>query len=149
VFEFFLPEVHYRIAENGCWVWLRGRKGKEAKKGGGYPCWRINGRVYGVHRLACEYRHGPLAADLHARHTCHNTLCVNPQHLIPGTSQENARDSAVALRRPHKLSVEAILDIKRSCAAGELQRIVAVRHGLRQGDVSHIVNGHYWSHVTT
>lgn len=142
----FQVGVHYRIEANGCWQWLRGRKGKEAKAGGGYPCWKFDGKTRGVHRVVCELHHGPLGSK-QARHLCHNTLCINPEHVVPGTQTENMQDSARAGRRPHRLSAEAVRDIKRSCAAGVLQRVVAEKHGIAQGDVSHIVNGHWWAHV--
>lgn len=143
----FKEGKHYIVEPNGCWRWIRGRKGKEAKAGGGYPCWKINGKTVGVHRLACEEHHGPLPPDIQARHLCHNTLCINPDHIVPGTNEQNQRDSAVALHRAKKLTVEAIRDIKRSCASGVFQRVMAEKYGIAQGDVSHILKGHWWAHV--
>jgi HNH endonuclease len=140
--------VHYRVGTSGCWVWLRGRKGKEAKTGGGYPCWKLNGKTVGVHRVVCERVYGRMLPTQQARHTCHNTLCINPGHLIPGTNTENQRDSAVAGRRAQKLTAEAVRDIKRSCASGVLQRVMGEKYGIAQADVSHIVNGHWWAHVS-
>jgi len=128
-------------------VWLRGRKGKEAKGGGGYPCWRLHGQTVGVHRVACERKHGPLAPNQQARHLCHNTLCINGDHVVPGTQTENMQDSAKAGRRPHKLTVAVVRAIKRACAAGVPQTTTARKYGIAQGDVSHIANGHYWAHV--
>lgn len=143
----FTEGAHYRVEASGCWVWTRGRKGKEAKGGGGYPCWKLDGKTIGVHRLACELRHGPLIPGQQARHLCHNTLCINPVHLAPGTQRDNMQDSAKAGRRPHKLTVAAVRAIKRACAAGVPQSVTAGKHGIAQADVSHIARGHYWAHV--
>lgn len=50
-------------------------------------------KAYDLHRVVCERRHGPLG-DLFAIHTCDNKMCINPDHLRPGTSKDNAQDMA-------------------------------------------------------
>ena len=140
-------DSQYEVQPDGCWKWLRSRKGKEAKKGGGYGCFRLHGKTVGAHRFSYERTHGPIPAGLHVMHLCHNTLCVNPAHLATGTNAENLAHSARDLRRPSKLTLDQVRDIKRMVSAGAMQREAAAKHGLAQGDVSHIVNGHYWSHV--
>jgi hypothetical protein len=139
--------VHYQIAPNGCWVWLRARKGKEAKAGGGYGCIRIGGKLFGAHRIACESRHGPAPLGAQAAHSCHNTLCVNPQHLSWATNDENQLDSARELRRARKLKPEDVRDIRRRYAGGESQSSIGMSYRIAQGDVSHIVHRHWWAHV--
>ena len=66
-----------------CWEWQR------SLDEDGYP--RVNlgqKRVY-VHRLAVEaYRKKPLGTQ-QAHHTCANSRCVNPEHVIPVTASEN------------------------------------------------------------
>lgn len=141
-------DSHYRVDEiTGCWIWLRSRKGKEAKSGGGYGCLRINGRLLGAHRFSYERAYGPLPADKHAAHQCHNTLCVNPEHLRAETNDENQHAKAVAGRAPAKLTVNDVATIRARVAAGEFQRVVAADYGLHQGDVSNIINHKYWKHV--
>jgi hypothetical protein len=137
---------HYLVASNGCWVWLRARKGKEAADGGGYGCIRVKGKLYGAHVLACEYKHGPMNGR-HARHLCHNTLCVNPTHLQPGTNADNQRDSCMAGQRQKKLTPQIVLDIRARCAAGESQSSIGKRYEIAQADVSHILHRHWWAHV--
>lgn len=137
----------YEVQPNGCWKWLRARKGKEAASGGGYGCFRHKGKTIGAHRFSYERTHGPIAPGLHVMHLCHNTLCVNPAHLAVGTNAENLAHSARDLRRPAKLTAEQVRDIKRMLASGALQREAAAKYGIAQADVSHIANGHYWAHV--
>ena len=133
--------------DTGCWNWLRARKGKDAAKGGGYGCFSLGRKTVGAHRFAYERNKGRIPKGLQVMHKCHNTLCVNPEHLMPGTNLENLEHSARDLRRPHKLTPEAILDIKVSVRSGVLQRVLANKYGIAQGDISHIVNGHYWKHI--
>lgn len=141
-------DQHWRLdPETGCHVWLRACKGKEVATGGGYGCLSLHGRTIAAHRFAWERIHGPIPSGLQVRHQCHNTKCVNVAHMLLGTNEENQRDAALAGRRAKKLTVEDVLDIKRSCAAGVLQRIMGEKYGIAQGDVSHIVNGDWWAHV--
>ena len=37
-----------------------------------------------------------------ARHMCHNPACVNPEHILPGTQQENV-DDAIKIGNHYKL----------------------------------------------
>ena len=73
---------------SGCWLWLGATKH-------GYPfLWRGprgERRHIFVHRQVCEEKHGPLG-PLIARHTCDVPLCVNPDHVIPGTHADNVAD---------------------------------------------------------
>lgn len=133
--------------DTGCYVWLRARKGKEAKAGGGYGCFRLKGKIVGAHKFAWERTRGPVPKGLQVSHVCHNTLCVNEAHLCLETNDENQARAAADGRRARKLTREIVLDIKQSCAAGVFQRVMAEKYGIAQGNVSHIVNGHWWAHV--
>lgn len=54
-------------------------------------------RCVGLHRLVFV-QHAGLTLDAIAgavvRHTCDNTRCINPQHLVLGTIADNNRDRA-------------------------------------------------------
>ena len=45
-----------------------------------------------LHRAVYAMVHGAIPKGLVVRHTCDNTLCVNPKHLIIGTQLDNIRD---------------------------------------------------------
>jgi hypothetical protein len=141
-------EQAYKVdEETGCWNWIRGRKGKEAKAGGGYGCLKVGMRTVGAHAFSYERSRGKVPSGMQVAHQCHNTLCVNPAHLELQTNEQNQAAKAAAGRAPHRLTAEQVLEIRRRVAAGETQVRVAVDYDLKQGDVSHIVHGHYWKHV--
>lgn len=69
--------------------------------GGTAMCWIWNGHTvndYGrfrgerAHRYAYRLHKGEIPDGLMIRHMCGNKLCVNPDHLEPGTMAENAQD---------------------------------------------------------
>lgn len=49
---------------------------------------------------------GPIPEGLIVRHKCDNTLCVNPEHLCIGTTQDNVNDR-VTRGRSSKLKGQA------------------------------------------
>lgn len=84
--EQLLLERYVQVDDNGCWNWL-GRTNK-----GGYiqVQVRINGKRVGfyLHRMvAMAYREG--LGDEQIHHACANTRCLNPEHLLPVTANEN------------------------------------------------------------
>ena len=54
-----------------------------------------SGRKHGMmttHRLAFMVHHGRAPGQRNVNHTCHNKLCVNPDHLVEGTQSEKLKD---------------------------------------------------------
>ncbi|NOK41604.1 HNH endonuclease [Burkholderia thailandensis] len=51
-----------------------------------------------AHRIAYEHYVGPIPEGLQVRHSCDNTKCVNPGHLLLGTHDDNMHDKAVRKR---------------------------------------------------
>ena len=69
-----------------CWIW----KGASADKR--YGQFRCGDKRVQAHRFSYLLFNGEIDDDLIVMHTCDNTLCVNPFHLIQGTQQDNIDD---------------------------------------------------------
>lgn len=78
--------------ETGCVVWTG------AKATGGYGQFRLASGPVRAHQVSFVLAHGPIPAGFVVRHTCHDPLCVNPNHLIIGTQADNMRDMVDAGR---------------------------------------------------
>lgn len=80
------------INENGCWEWLGSSSANQGGERYGYV--RIDGLVQGAHRVSYILRYGEFDSALNVNHKCHNSICVNPEHLYVGTQRENLRDAS-------------------------------------------------------
>lgn len=72
----------------------------------GYPYIRSNGASRKISRLVMFRRHGEKPSEIDSRHTCDNRMCINPDHIIPGTRLDNVHDMIERGRwvRPPRLS---------------------------------------------
>lgn len=75
------------VTESGCWEWQRYRLWT------GYGRMTVDGRMTNAHRVAYELYVGPIPAGLLLCHKCDNPPCCNPEHLFPGTHQDNMDDA--------------------------------------------------------
>jgi len=66
-----------------CWEWIGGKNSL------GYGLFYRDGRQGGAHRATYEVYNGPIADGLVIDHLCHNTGCVNPDHLRAVTRKQN------------------------------------------------------------
>lgn len=71
-----------RVGE--CLVW-------EGSSSLGYGYITVRGKGLRAHRYAWEREHGPIPEGMQVDHICHNTLCVNVEHLRLATPPQNAR----------------------------------------------------------
>jgi hypothetical protein len=152
--------------EHGCILW----SGPTTTSGYGYlEETRVNGAGHGkrphAHRLSWEYAHGASPGDLEVMHDCdqfypHGDItyrrCVNHEHLLLGTHQENMADMAVKGRnlnnrgeRNHwaKLTLTQVRAIRIQYASGQWTlRQLAEEHGTSTPNVHSIVKGRSWKH---
>jgi hypothetical protein len=82
----FIPEPN-----SGCWLW----EGPISDRGYGYIY--KGGERFLAHRVLWEQHHGQKAPPL-LRHACDMPGCVNPEHVLPGTKADNARDAMMRKR---------------------------------------------------
>lgn len=76
----------------GCWFWL-GAMGTR-----GYGNLSLLGKYLNAHVASFLIFNGPIPADQVVRHTCHQRLCCNPDHLILGSQRQNMIDMIQAGR---------------------------------------------------
>lgn len=78
----FWSKVDVREPDD-CWIF------KHQNKKYPYAKFRFFGKQVGAHRVAYMLCKGPIENGYEIMHSCHNTRCVNPRHLIAGTHQDN------------------------------------------------------------
>lgn len=102
--ERFWHYVDKTSSPKGCWLWTGG--GRTAD---GYVVYeastgRANRRSVLAHRYAWELVHGSQPSDtLH--HTCYVRHCINPDHMVEMTLEENQREG-LHRRRLERLAYE-------------------------------------------
>lgn len=135
-----------------CWLWT----GETNSQGyGRFAVQTVPKRVREfAHRFSYQLAHGDLSNDVFVLHTCDTPLCVNPQHLRPGTHQDNMND-AVAKGRMCKGSKRP----QSKLSEGDVMNILALQHtmthqaiadqfGVRREAVSKIIQGIRWRHLS-
>lgn len=128
----------------------------------GYLQIRYGGKIERAHRVAycfargipIEYIQGSVV-----RHTCDNPRCINPQHLLVGTQQDNIADMMergrhVTLRGMQQgnsvLTEKQVLFIRehhvynsRQWGANAISRMLSVS----PRTVRNVIHGHAWTHI--
>lgn len=141
--------IGWIIDDNECWIW----NGSKAHKRGGYG--QIsNGRnnVLKAHRVSYEYFNGEIPNGLIVRHICDNPPCINPKHLLVGTTKDNARDAIERSRATHqvmsgemcpasKLTWEQVLEIRSSKESyGKLSK----KYNVSKTAIANIIKNKVW-----
>lgn len=150
-----LDRVRARIAslvpdERGCLHWPSAFRY-------GVVGWREGGarRQEAAHRVAYMLAHGPVPPGLDVRHSCDRPSCVRADHLSIGTREQNMADCIErgrtqrgAAHHAAKLTAENVLDIVRRVEAGERRSDVARLYQIAPSQITAIMRGTTWSHVT-
>jgi len=123
----------------------------------GYHRIAIDKKSRDAHRVSYIIHKGPIPDDLQIRHICHNKRCVNPNHLIIGTHQDNMDDRSNADRQAkgsnngnslltETLVREIIIDIwnGKYISAAEIGR----KYEVYDTTILDILNGKRWTHIT-
>ena len=125
----------------------------------------LYGYFKGMHGHKVSYLafHGPIESGMWVRHTCDHRWCVNPNHLVCGTPQQNGHDKSLRDPRLFKgeyhdptrwsgqhsvLTDDDVREIRRIYVAGGVAQLeLGERYGISQSAVSKIVRRRNWPHV--
>lgn len=123
----------------------------KAKDKAGYGVSWLNGKWIRAHRKAYIQNKGEIPDDLVVRHTCDNKACVNPDHLILGTHQDNSTDMVSRDRQAKgslvgtaKLTEEIVVMIR--SLSGSSQQL-AKFFDCSKTTIKDIRNNKIWKHV--
>lgn len=131
---------------NGCCLW------EGPTYPNGYAKFPKNSRIPTEigHRSVFFLVHGYLPSVV--RHTCDVRNCINPDHLLGGTTRDNIMDRVLRKRDLHmrKLTEDDVRAI-RTAYETEVprpgQRVLARRYGVSKPTISSILKRKTWSHV--
>lgn len=124
----------------GCWIWLGSGSDKY-----GYMT-DDNKKYVLAHRLSYSLHAGyEFKPREQAMHICDNTWCVNPEHIVPGTNQDNMEDkSRKGRHHGAKITFEQAKEIVRRYHEGETGRALGDEFGLTYMAINSIVLGRSW-----
>jgi hypothetical protein len=116
---------------------------------------QVNG--YYAHRLSYQCRYGPIPDNKPiVRHKCDTPSCVNPDHLIAGTTLDNNRDMhargrAFRLRGEllsvSKLTDKSVMEIRQAMRAGAKSTELAKKFSVTHQAIAEVYTGETWKHV--
>lgn len=123
----------------------------------GYGTLMVGPKKLYAHRVAYAKANGMEIESLSGkvvRHKCDNPACVNPQHLVIGSHDDNMKDMTARGRSQHgsshssaKLTEAAVSEIRRRHAGGESIVSLAREFSVSWVTVSRVVKGLLWKHV--
>ena len=151
----FWSKVNIKNNTRECWEW------QGAKKPRGYGNVKVNKQYFSAHRVSFILANGPIPEGYIVCHICDNPSCCNPTHMMLGTHKSNTADMLIKNRQKKKhtaargegngkskLSEENIRDIRKIYAAKIMNQYeLAVKFGVTQPTIGHIVRNETWRHV--
>jgi hypothetical protein len=142
--EFFMDRV-LPEPNSGCWLWT----GALAK--GGYAKFSSGADKRRAARVSYSLFCDEIGEGLLIRHRCDTPLCVNPDHLVPGTVKDNSAD---AIARGQHIRGEAHKNAKLNSeqVAAILfdprkQNVLAREYGVSRATICMIKAGKRWGHA--
>ena len=132
-----------------CWLWM----GRLAHGYGTISITPTKHQIFILlaHRVAWELTHGKIPDGLLICHRCNNPQCVNPDHLYPGTPQDNANDRVAAGRHTagarvtSKLTEQQAREIREKYRRGYTSmRFLGRQYGVSHETVRLIVSNQAW-----
>lgn len=133
-----------------CWMWIGSRNNN------GYGKFKVGSHLISSHRFIFETINGPIPPGKIIRHSCDNPICVNPDHLLVGTCQDNINDKCARGRvsrlngeqNPNaKLLKSDIPMIRKLYKDGLSQKEIGILFGVVKQSISHIMSQKTWHHI--
>jgi len=126
-----------------CWEWTGGKHRQ------GYGMFQNSSikRTITAHRFSAII-HGLDISGPVLRHTCHNTGCCNPEHLITGTHKDNTQDmikagrsNAFGGKTNKKFPDELIEQVRNAYALGNIsQSALGRKYNMSLAMVNFVIN---------
>lgn len=135
--------------KTGCRVW-QGR----INKPGGYGRIGYREKQWRAHRLFYTLMVGEIPSGMDLLHACDNPLCINPNHLRPGTPSENIAEAYEKGRKkspqgpksPRFRLTEA--QAHEAITSSETVAAMAQRFGVSKSVIYRLKNGSTWKERT-
>lgn len=146
--------MHKERLEDGCWWWLG--TFDEGGYGRFFIGWDAEGKqiIALAHHVSWWLAHGDWPDYI--RHICDNPSCQRPDHLEPGTHQENMDDMNERGRAVYvqgasaggaKLTEAQAIEVIALRSNGLAYKDIASMFGLHKSTVVRIVKGDTWKHL--
>lgn len=137
-------------ARSGCWLWT-------GKPRNGYGQFHVRslGMMVPAHRAGYALFKGPIPEGALVRHGgCHNSKCVNPDHMELGTHADNMRDRArdgTSNRGERngmaRLTEAEVRAIRRGLVRGQPYRDLGKQFKVSDSVIGDIARGKTWGHL--
>lgn len=141
-------EIKFKINKNGCHICMSHCIDTE-----GYVICKRNGKQRPIYRHIYRFYKGDPKKGMVIRHTCDNRKCINPQHLILGTPQDNVKDrvkrkrSANGIRNGRsKMTTQAVRRVYNDKKTSRTE--LARRYGVDRQVIRKIQIGETWRCIT-
>ncbi len=138
------PGITGLLASNDCVIWTG------ALRATGYGHKLVNGKYKLVHRAVVELNSGKeIEEGLVVMHLCDNRRCINPEHLLVGTSKENTQDAIVKgrkdnkhkhLSRSYKLNAVQVLEIHEKSEKGYTNTRLAKEYEVSRDTIRRVLS---------
>jgi hypothetical protein len=135
--------------ENGCMIW------QASKNKCGYGSFRVErGYPEAAHRVSYRLLKGEIPSGLVVMHACDVPACVNPDHLLLGTPQDNTADRDKKGRQARgersasaRLTSADVLEIRRQAKLGVSYSVLAKQYDVANATIQQAAVGRRWKHL--
>ncbi len=145
----FMKYCPVGLSDDVCWPWRAGCDDR------GYGVLTLKRRTYKASRVSYMIFNQLETFSLWALHNCDYPGCVNPKHLFAGDNDANVKDRQTKGRQAlgeanglSKLTVDAVIDIKKRLQTGEGQKEIAAEHDVSIVTISLIKRGKTWKGIS-